>query len=325
MPPLSCSLQNKREVIEGAKALGEVEEALQKVVLTRWQEDKDLNLCVLLTLTQPTAVLWQDRPLLWVHPHCSPAQSIEHYPTAVAVLASLVIKQSTQHFGKQPEILVVPYTSQQISVLCATIDECAILHCSFSGNIDNHFPRHPLIRFYKEHPVIFPKVTVATPIPGATNIYTDGSKTGMGAYMIEGKEPCLVQFTPGSPQVVELSIVVEVFKTCHFPFNLISDSSYVVNAMRVLETSGAFALSSTVCHLFQKLQQLIWSHSAPFHILHIRAHTNLPGPIATGNDVVDRGTHMPCVFLAASLEQAAKFHSLYHVPAHVLQHEPLSS
>lgn len=82
---------------------------------------------------------------------------------------------------------------------------------------------------------------------------------------------------------MELSIVIKVFSNCHFSFNLISDSSYVVNAARLLETAGTLASSSTVHRLFEKLQQLIWDRSEPFHILHIRAHSNLPGPIASGN------------------------------------------
>jgi hypothetical protein len=47
------------------------------------------------------------------------------------------------------------------------------------------------------HPVIFPKVTANTPIKGAIDIYTDGSKTGIGSYVINEKAVQL-QFTPGA-------------------------------------------------------------------------------------------------------------------------------
>lgn len=43
-------------------------------------------------------------------------------------------------------------------------------------------------------------------------MFTDGSKTGCGAYMIEHKNPVLRQFQPGSAQIVDLKIVIEVFK-----------------------------------------------------------------------------------------------------------------
>ena len=153
----------------------EVEHALQQAELAKWQEDRDLLLCILPTAAQPTAVLCQEGPLLWIHPHSSPAQSIEHYPTAAASLALTGIQRSLQHFGKQPDMIIVPYTSHQVSVLCGAIDDWAILRCSFTGPIDNHFPKHPLLQFFREHPVIFPKVTSSTPLKVATNILTDGS------------------------------------------------------------------------------------------------------------------------------------------------------
>lgn len=83
---------------------------------------------------QPTAVLWQEGPLLWVHAHCSPAQSIEHYPTAVATLALSGLRQSLQHSGRQPDTIIIPYTSHQVSTLCGTIDDWAVLKCSFDGH-----------------------------------------------------------------------------------------------------------------------------------------------------------------------------------------------
>lgn len=67
------------------------------------------------------------------------------------------------------------------------------------------------------------------------------------------------------------------------------------------------------------LQQLIWKRTAPFHILHIRAHSNLPGPLSLGTDIVDKCTRMPMAFHSSSLVQAKEFHSLYHVPTKVLQ------
>ena len=126
-------------------------------------------------------------------------------------------------FWNCPTSIIVPYSSHQVKILCATIDVWAILQCGFDGNIDNHYPRHPLLGFFKEHPVIFPKITSLQPISLAPNVFTDGSKTGCGVYMIDKQEPVMHQFQPGSPMIVELKIVVEVFKVCPFAFNLISD------------------------------------------------------------------------------------------------------
>jgi hypothetical protein len=129
-------------------------------------------------------MLWQNGPLVWIHPHISPNNTIEHYPTMVANMAHKGIKSSNTHFGKMPDSIIVPYTAAQMQMLCATIDEWAILRCSYSGLIDNHYPKHPLLYFMLLHPVIFPKVMANTPIKGAIDIYTDGSKTGIGSYVI---------------------------------------------------------------------------------------------------------------------------------------------
>ena len=48
---------------------------------------ENIALCILPTNLQPTGILWQEGPLLWIHPKISPAKSIEYYPTAVAILA----------------------------------------------------------------------------------------------------------------------------------------------------------------------------------------------------------------------------------------------
>ena len=46
--------------------------------------------------------------------------------------------------------------------------------------------------------------------------------------------------------MVELQIVIEVIKDCDFPFNLISDSQYVVNLVLSLEVAGQIKARSTI-------------------------------------------------------------------------------
>ena len=99
----------------------------------------------------------------------------------VANMAHKGIKSSITHLEKMPDSIIVPYTAAQMQMLCVTIDEWAILRCNYSVLIDNHYPKHPLLHFILLHPVIFPKVTANTPIKGAIDIYTDGSKTGIGS------------------------------------------------------------------------------------------------------------------------------------------------
>lgn len=137
--------------------------------------------------------------------------------------------------------------------------------------------------------------------------------------MVDHQEPILCQYQPGSPQVIELKIVLEVFKNCSFAFNLLSDSSYVVNAVKILEVAGPIKISSTVCQLLRELQELIWKRGHKFFVQHIRAHTGLPGPLSEGNDLVDRCTRMEFIFLSSSLDQARQFHQQFHVPTKTLQ------
>jgi hypothetical protein len=94
----------------------------------------------------------------------------------VASLALLGIQHCLQLFGIKPSSIVIPCDGYQQKVLTANIDEWAILACINEGPFDNHYPKHPLMIFFKEHPVIFPLVVRKTPIKDAVNVFTDGSK-----------------------------------------------------------------------------------------------------------------------------------------------------
>ena len=58
-----------------------------------------------------------------------------------------------------------------------------------------------------------------------------------------------ISFPPASPQVIELQIVIKVFELIPGPFNLISDSQYVVNMLQCLEIVGKINLRSTIGEL----------------------------------------------------------------------------
>ena len=78
------------------QALQTLEKSLQDAQLYRIDESKSFELCVLKTAQLPTAVLWQNGPLLWVHPNASPAKIIEWYPNAVAQLALRGLKAALE-------------------------------------------------------------------------------------------------------------------------------------------------------------------------------------------------------------------------------------
>lgn len=312
------NLSSPRQLTPAArKALQQVESAISSAQLLRVDYQEPWQLCIFPTKTLPTAALWQKGPLLWIHPHASPSRSILWYPSAVAELALRGLRASLEHFGHYPATLVIPYTAHQFQVLATVDDSWAVVATSFSGKIDNHFPKHPLAQFASMHPLIFPRITSATPIRDGITAYTDGSKTGIGAYVIEGRT---VQrnYGPSSPQVVECKVVLEVLKTYEEPLNIVSDSIYVVNALQILETAGLIKESSTVATLFKEIQQCLLQRKSPFFITHIRAHSNLPGPMALGNALADAATRMAMLAYSA-LQEAQDFHAKFHVTAETLR------
>ena len=117
------------------------------------------------------------------------------------------------------------------------------------------------------------------PLPDAPLIFTDGSKTGCGAYLVHGSTPVTLQFPPASPQVIELHIVIKVFELYSASFNLISDSQYVVNSLAVLEVVGKVNFRSTIGDLLNKLQSLILNRSSPFYNNRILPHPSHKIPL----------------------------------------------
>lgn len=111
-----------------------------------------------------------------------------------------------------------------------------------------------------------------------------------------GSSSVTIQFPP----VIELRIVIKVFELFPGPFNLISDSQYVVNMLLCLEVVGRVILKSTIGNLVVTLRDLILKRSSPFFVQHIRAHTGLPGPLAEGNDIVDKASRACMTFFIAS-------------------------
>lgn len=272
-------------------ALRLVEEAIKEAQLYRIDLLQPFSLCVFKTKRLPTAVLWQNGPLLWIHPHASPQKIIDWYPAAIAQLALRGLKAAVSHFGRHPAALIVPYNSLLVQTLAATSDDWAILVTTFLGKIDNHYPRHPLLHFAASHPIVFPGVTSPTLLKDGLVVYTDGSKTGLGAYVV-GTQVFSRQYAETSPQVVECLVVLDVLQKFPGPLNIVSDSSYVVSAVNLLETAGVIRSTSRVASLFQKLQDCLLTRQAPMYITHIRAHSGLPGPMSQGNDLADKATRL---------------------------------
>lgn len=74
------------------------------------------------------------------------------------------------------------------------------------------------------------------------------------------------------------------------PINIYTDSAYIAHSVPLLEISPAIKASSNAAFLFNQLQQLIQARKHPFFLGHIRAHSDLPGPLSQGNAQADAAT-----------------------------------
>ena len=88
-------------------------------------------------------------------------------------------------------------------------------------------------------------------------------------------------------------------------------------------TTFLYNLDEELYILFSKTQALIRSCTEPF-ISHIHAHSGLPGPLAAGNDAVDK--FIAPIFTSAMDEHAnlhtnaKRLHSKYHIPLTEVKH-----
>lgn len=87
-----------------------------------------------------------------------------------------------RYFGKEPDLIIQPYTKAEINWLFQTSDQWSLACASFSGQIDNHFPADKLLQFFRLHPFVFPKITTRGPLREALTVFTDGSSNGNAAY-----------------------------------------------------------------------------------------------------------------------------------------------
>ena len=70
-------------------------------------------------------------------------------------------------------------------------------------------------------------------------------------------------------------VVLEVLQRFPCPLNIVSDSAYMVNAVKLLEAAEIIKPTSTMAALFQRIQECLLNRRAPFFITHIRAHSGL--------------------------------------------------
>lgn len=71
------------------------------------------------------------------------------------------------------------------------------------------------------------------------------------------------------------------------PFNLFTDSAYIAQTIPKLETASQSLSTTWARQMFAQIQALIQARHNPFAIIHVRAHSGLPGPLGLGNQTID--------------------------------------
>lgn len=177
----------------------------------------------------------------------------------------------------------------------------------FVGCIDNHYPKNKTFRFLKLTTWILLKITHDASVGEAMTIFTDGSCTGKMAYV----GPCdkVIYTNFSSAQRAKLQVVITVLEDFNQPVNIVSDSTYVVQATLHIKTALIkYIIEEQLYQLFNSVQTAVHAWEFPFYITHIQAHTNLPGPLIKGYEQAD-------LLVSPSLTDAQNFHSLIHLNA----------
>ncbi|KAL6087658.1 hypothetical protein STEG23_030584 [Scotinomys teguina] len=231
------------------------------------------------------------------------------------------VKSSTRYFGRHPDLIISSYGKEQLEWLRNHDADWAILTRTFEGEFDTQMPSDKLLQFFTLTPVVLLHNTKLEYIATAWMVFIDGSKNGKAAYVINGQKS-VINTPYFSAQLVELFAaltVFQLFQDC--PFNLYSDSKYVVGALQKLEMVPVIQPTTATFDVFYTIQKLIRQRSCPFFVGRIRAHTGLPGPLAQGNDLADQDTHMVITLHCNNdpVNAATEAHKVHHLNAQTLK------
>ena len=122
---------------------------------------------------------------MWIHNHSINSKHITDYPEAIVQTIFTGLTQCLKIFGKHPDVVITPYTTTQLQWLYNNSDSWAILKCTTNIPTECHLPKSPLLTFFSQHPVIFPRVITQHPLPNALTVFTDGSSNGIAAVVTQ--------------------------------------------------------------------------------------------------------------------------------------------
>jgi hypothetical protein len=115
-----------------------------------------------------------------------------------------------------------------------------------------------------------------------------------------------------------LTVVLNVFQSVNDAFNIFTDSLSVAQSIPLLETCGMFNFNMPAGSLFSQLQNIILARKHLYYIGHIQARSDLPGPLAAGNDYIHRAL-IGEALISDPVALASHDHDKFHVSSHTLR------
>lgn len=300
---------------EAVQALHLVEQALSQARVKQLDYHKEWELLIFPTKYTPTACLWQNGVLEWLHLPHTQAKMLADFPYLCSLLIIKGRVRSKELFGKEPYTIVTPYKKDQVDHLLQNNDDWLLALEGFIGQVGYHYPKHPIIEFAKSVELICSLYYTPSPIAQALVVFTDGSSKGRAAVYTVTHGAYWKDIPQASAQQAEINAVILAFETFPQPFNLYTDSKYVANLFPAIETA-LLSGKSPILPLLQQLQMVIQQRKEKFYIGHIRGHSGLPGPLAHGNAMADLLTQAPII---GSVSEAQSSHALHHQNARALK------
>ncbi|KAL6087838.1 hypothetical protein STEG23_011789 [Scotinomys teguina] len=296
-------LNSPRELTpEAEKELALVEKKVQDGHVDRVDPKLDCILVILPSRHSPTGILMQREDIIleWIF---LPNKQSKKLKTYVEKISDLILKgklRLRQLAGIDPAEIVVPLTKKDIEKLWAESEPWQRACSNFLGEINSKYPKSDRIELIKRADWILPRI-----VSGVRTFYTDANKQGKAGYKSEDLNK-VVQSPYNSVQKSELYAILLVLMDFSESLNIVTDSQYAERVVLHIETAEFIPDESELTSLFIQLQDIIRNRKHPLYITHIRSHTGLPGPLAQGNDEIDK-------LLIGNVLEASEFHKKHHV------------
>ena len=127
-------------------------------------------------------VVFQEQPTFgiteWLLAHSQESKTLMMYITLMSNLITQERKYTCQLTGFDPQTIHVPFYKTQQQHLWQTCLPWPVALTAFAGILDSHPPAHKLLQLIPLTPFVWPRVTKATPTPGAPTYFTEGSNNG---------------------------------------------------------------------------------------------------------------------------------------------------